>query len=192
MANICEMKMVFFSEKNQKGLEELHLMLVKALQEHEGRFTSVLDEKVYSGVSMRGYFTHISELEPDRFSAGAETAWSPQYDYLETLCSVYGVEFASSSDEPDSNTFEIYGDMEGDYFTHTFSIDIWGNDGTKEEEAPVIKASNEFFDTEQEMLDWLNSEEHYGTLFQADSWEDWELFFDRYEAGHIRCWTRIS
>lgn len=195
MANTCDMNIIFYSdstEKSENGLRKLHSKLSEAIENNGGRFTSVLNKSEYPEILMQGDFSYVEDLEENCFSAEALTAWEPMYEFLEKLCSLYGVSFASSSDESGFDIFQIYGDKEGEFFTHNYSIDIWGTDDCSDNnDAPCIKDSCEFFDTEQEMLDWLNNDEHYGTLFHSDSREEWEEFFEKYEAGHIRKWARV-
>ena len=187
MANICDMRVVFYIDENNmeqvKGLKKLHTTLSDMVNSDNTPFSFILPEEKYSC----GDFCYVEDLEGDRFVVAAETAWSPTYDFFDKLSEKYGVRYASSSSESGFDIFEIYGDKEGSIFSHNFSVDIWGEDS--DEDAPSIPEGYEFFTTEQELIDWL--EKNYGNLYSSDSVYEWNKFFNKYGAGRIACWERI-
>lgn len=197
MSNICTMSITFYcnpdEEKSQQGLLSLHKRIQDAFDNKGGAFSALLNPQQYPDISVRGEFSYVDDLDEKEimFSAHADTDWDPLYDFLHTLCKECGVFFASSSDEPGFGIFQTYGDPEGVFYPHNFSVDICGTDGISEDDnAPDIKDAYEFFDTSEEMVSWLNG--NYGELFQSESYEEWEEFLDEYEAGHIRIWEHYT
>lgn len=188
MANICDMKVIFYVDETNteqvEGLKKLHSALEDMVNNGNTAFSFILPEEKYS----RGDFCYVEDLEDDRFVIEAETAWSPTYDFLDKLCEKYGVYYASSSSEPGFDIFEIHGDDEEEFFTHNFSVDIWGADYDMED-APEFEEGFEFFDTKEELLSWLR--EKYGSLFSSDSVKEWNEYFDEFNAGRIARWKRV-
>lgn len=199
MADVCCMSITFYcdieSKNSIEGLARLYKTIEKGIKKENSSsvlFSEVLPPETYKGCYNRGEFTYIADMENIKFSVDAETAYSPAYEYLNALCKAYGVHFASSSEECNGDCFEIYGDPNGEFYSYNFSIDIWGTSKPSEDGTPAISDAYEFFESEKEMLDWLNDEEHYGKLFHSDSSTEWEDFFDEHEAGHIRTWERCE
>lgn len=206
MANICTMGITFFCDANDKektqGLRDLYETLEKAMKDinqKQHTFRNFLKEGCLAeGISARGKFSDLGDYEEmediHAFTCDAETAWSPQYAYLDALCTYYGgIEYASISEEAGFDIFEIKNDPEGQFYPQSFTLDVWGTDGiSNDDTTPDIKETYECFDTMDELLSYLNSKDHYGNLFQSESIDEWDEFFDEYDAGHIRTWEKVA
>lgn len=181
MANICLSKVIFHGD--DLGMNSFKTSFMEVCEKTGGDFKKIKEALGLEADSARGCFGKWTESVHSGkpvLHTFAEQDWNPQYGFLDALAQKYGISYAATSEECDSDCFEIKNDPEGVFFDIQFSLDIWGNGSVGE--------LNKGFPSEEELLAYVSDK--YGKVFSSyEEVEDW-LYWEQ-EAGHVRVWERV-